>query len=58
MSVHGFDVRGRLVSALADGELPAGRHQLSWNGEGRPGVCFVQARAGAFSRYMRFMVIR
>jgi len=58
VSVRVFDVRGRLVSSLADGELPAGRHLLNWNGESRPGVYFVQARAGAFSRNMRFVVIR
>jgi hypothetical protein len=58
VSVRVFDVRGRLVSALADGEMPAGRHAMSWSGEGRPGVYFVQARAGAFSRNMRFVVIR
>jgi hypothetical protein len=58
VSVRVYDVRGRLVSTLADGELPAGRHLLNWGGEGRPGVYFVQAHAGEFSRNMRFVVVR
>ncbi|MEP7028129.1 MAG: choice-of-anchor D domain-containing protein [Candidatus Eisenbacteria bacterium] len=27
-----FDVRGRFVALLADGERPAGRHSVTWNG--------------------------
>jgi hypothetical protein len=58
VSVRVYDVRGRLVALLADGQMPEGRHLLSWGGEGRPGVYFVQAQAGEFSRNLRFVVVR
>jgi hypothetical protein len=32
-SVQVFDLRGRLVAVLHEGELPAGRHQVVWNGD-------------------------
>lgn len=32
-----FDVRGRLVRSLVAGRLPAGRHEVGWNGTGENG---------------------
>jgi hypothetical protein len=53
-----FNLRGERVRTLVDGELPAGRHQASWQGRddmGRPvasGIYFVRLITGgkAFSR--------
>ena len=28
-----YDIRGRLLARLVNGELPAGRHQIRWNGQ-------------------------
>ena len=39
ISLKIFDVNGRLIRTLADGEYPAGRHSLAWRGtddSGRP----------------------
>jgi len=49
-----YSPAGRLVRVLVDGVLPAGRHQVTWDGhdgDGRrvgPGIYFVQMRATAF----------
>jgi len=32
-----YDVSGRLVKSLVDGPMPAGRHELSWNGRSESG---------------------
>jgi hypothetical protein len=36
-SLRIMDVRGRLVAVLADGRIPAGEYQSSWNGRDRAG---------------------
>ncbi len=47
-----FDPRGHLVRVLADGDLPAGPHVVTWDGadaSGRPaasGVYFLRLEAG------------
>ncbi|HPH60695.1 MAG TPA: CapA family protein, partial [Candidatus Syntrophosphaera sp.] len=32
-----YNLRGQKVAVLAEGELPAGKHQLAWNGKDRQG---------------------
>ena len=55
-SLQVFDLRGRLVSTLHEGELPAGRHSVVWRGDGqggRPaatGIYFVRLHDGQQSR--------
>jgi len=55
-SLQVFDLRGRLVSTLHEGELPAGRHTVVWRGDGqggRPaatGIYFVRLHDGQHSR--------
>jgi len=50
-----LDIAGRVVSTLADGPVPAGRHSREWSGrdtEGKslsPGVYFVRMDARAMS---------
>jgi hypothetical protein len=51
LTVH--DLRGALVATLANGELPAGRHGLQWDGRvvrggsAGPGVYFVRLSVSA-----------
>jgi hypothetical protein len=63
LTVH--DLRGALVATLADGELPAGRHGLQWDGHvvgggsAGPGVYFVRLSvraAGASESRIRKIV--
>lgn len=50
--VEVFDLMGKRVRQLADGRLPAGRHNIVWSGDdatGRPapdGIYFVRVKAG------------
>lgn len=59
-----YDVRGRLVSALADGILPAGPHEIAWNGrttggeEVPAGVYFLRLRTERLGLVERVVRIR
>jgi len=59
-----FDLRGRLVLTLQDGTLPAGHHDLAWNGtdgEGRgaaAGVYFYELKAGETHEVGKLMLVR
>jgi hypothetical protein len=54
------DVQGRVVTVLADGEQPAGRHEVTWrNGtHARPGLYFVRMTAEGRTHLQRFVLIR
>lgn len=64
VSVHVFDVTGRVVSALFDGDAPAGPHELAWSGadaRGRqvaPGVYFCRIESAGASEVRRMTVVR
>lgn len=45
VTVQVFDLRGRLVATLHEGELPAGRHRVVWTGDDRSGR---QAATGVY----------
>jgi flagellar hook assembly protein FlgD len=59
-----YDVTGRRVVTLADGRLPAGSHQVVWDGrgsEGRPvsaGVYLYRLEAGSYAETRRMAVVR
>jgi hypothetical protein len=59
-----FDVRGRLVRTLADGQLSAGWQEATWDGRGADGsavasgVYFVRLSSGGETRTQRFVVVR
>jgi hypothetical protein len=49
-----YDVQGRLVTTLLHDEVPAGEHEVTWNGRIRGGVAasgvyFVRLEAGSYS---------
>lgn len=59
-----IDASGRRVRVLADGRLPAGRHERAWDGRGErgervpAGVYFARLRAGADERTQRLTRLR
>jgi hypothetical protein len=62
-SLAGFDLAGRLVATLAEGNLVAGPHHISWNlrtGNGRPvdaGVYFARLSVGSRQIVRRLEVL-
>lgn len=54
-----FDVLGRVLSVLEDGQQRAGRHVVHFDATGTAsGVLFYQMKAGTFTQTKRMMVIR
>ena len=59
-----YDVRGRCITRLFEGELEAGAHEIPWNGrtaEGEtaaPGVYFCRLTAQGATDTKRFVVLR
>jgi len=52
-----YDILGREVSTLLDGETPAGQHQLRFNAEGLgSGVYLFRLNAGKFSATIKMIV--
>ena len=55
---------GRIVVILADGDYPAGEHQLEWNGrsdtghEVAAGVCFATVRTRGASESRKLVLLR
>ncbi|HOX25869.1 MAG TPA: FlgD immunoglobulin-like domain containing protein [Candidatus Krumholzibacteria bacterium] len=62
LTVH--DLAGRLVAVLADGDLPAGRHEFTWSGAAQDGsempsgVYHVRLHAGADTSSRRITLVR
>ena len=63
-SIAVYDVSGRLVSKLVDGEVSAGRHAITWNGRDSsgqptsPGVYFIRMNTGGRDLTQRIVRMR
>ena len=54
-----YDVTGRLVDVLVDGEMPVGRHMVSFNAEGlASGIYFYRIDAGDRFEVKRMVLLR
>jgi hypothetical protein len=54
-----FDLLGRRVAILVDGEYPAGVHAVTWNGGGAPsGVYTYRLAAGGFSENRKMVLLK
>jgi hypothetical protein len=51
-----YDVSGREIARVADGQYPAGYHEVEWQSGSRTGIYFVQIKLGA-ERVTRKIVI-
>ena len=57
-SLRVFDMTGRLVATILDGEYPMGEHALTWaTGSETPGVYFARFQASGSVSETRFVVI-
>jgi hypothetical protein len=54
-----FDILGREVATLLNGEKPAGRYTVHWDASGvSSGVYFYRLRAGDFVQTRRMLLLR
>ena len=59
VSLRVHDVAGREVAILADGMMPAGRHELRFDARGlKHGVYFYTLRAGALVESRKMLIVR
>ena len=64
VQVRMLDLQGLMVRTLADGEFPAGQHQLRWDGRDdqgqlvRAGVYFVKLVSGDGTAMRRAVYVR
>jgi len=55
-----YDVSGRLVTSIAEGQYGAGYHEVAWAGDGsvEPGIYFIRLRLGSEAAARRVIKIR
>ncbi len=54
-----YDVLGRRVARLVDGPMPAGRHRVTWNAEGRAsGLYLYRLAADGFTETRQVLLVR
>jgi hypothetical protein len=54
-----YDVMGKLVATLVDGELPGGRHEVTWDASGVPsGVYFYRLNVGSFNETRKLVLLK
>ena len=59
MTLRVYDVTGRLIETLMNGEVPAGNHRLQWNAEGlASGIYLCRMEAGKFSQTIKMMYVK
>jgi len=59
VSLKVYDLSGRQVSTLVNGQLPAGYHQARWDSQGLPGgVYFYRLEAGNQSATRKLVLVR
>ncbi|MBN2586930.1 MAG: T9SS type A sorting domain-containing protein, partial [Candidatus Fermentibacteraceae bacterium] len=57
-SIEIYDITGRVLSTLTDGELPRGRHSFSWSpDDASPGVYFARYSGGVAFTNVRFVLL-
>lgn len=58
-SLHIYDINGRLVETLVNGEMQAGDHEIVWNaGEKPSGVYFLRLQSGDFIETQKIILMK
>jgi len=58
ISIHVFDVSGRVVCVLATAEFGQGIHEIKWNADVNPGVYFLQFQSAENSKMLKLLVTK
>ena len=59
VKVEIYNILGRRVETLFDGNKPAGNHQIIWNAENQPsGIYFSRIKAGDFTETKKMVLLR
>jgi hypothetical protein len=54
-----YNITGRLVETLVNGELVSGEHEITWNADNLPsGVYFVRLQSGKFVKNQKILLIK
>jgi hypothetical protein len=54
-----YDIQGRMVSQLVNGNMQAGYHRVKWNASDKAsGVYFVNMRSGSYAQTQKLMLIK
>jgi hypothetical protein len=51
-----FDLAGRSIATLVDGDLPAGRHEVPWRPDSGPGLYFLRLETPGQTRMLKAVV--
>ena len=59
VSLRIYDITGRLVEKLMDGEINSGRYQVVWNAQNLPSGCyFIQMKAGQYQAVQKCLLLK
>ena len=54
-----YDITGRVIETLVDGDVPAGEHRLHWSAQGlASGVYLCRMESNEFSQTIRMMYVK
>jgi uncharacterized protein (DUF362 family) len=54
-----YDITGRIIETLVNGDVPAGEHRMQWSAQGlASGVYLCRMEAGEFSQTIRMMYVK
>jgi endonuclease/exonuclease/phosphatase family metal-dependent hydrolase len=58
-SLQVFDINGRLIDSLFDGEIEAGTHEFRWNGNNQPsGVYFIKLSSIDYNQTRKMVLLK
>ena len=58
-SLQVFDMNGRLIDSLFDGEIDSGTHEFRWNGNSQPsGVYFIKLSSNDYNQTRKMVLLK